>query len=609
MTKEELISYKEKLSKLSKDEQKLRDLELRKIATGEKQGPITGYASIDKPWLKFFSEQALTKNIPNTNIYDYFMMEAPDDVCLMEYLDRKYYKEDIKREINTYIRRFTSMNIKKGDNVSLVLLNVPEAFFIYVALAKMGAVANMIRPDEGPERIAFMNNERESDYMFISDIPFIVNNVVSSLSEGNNAKEIVMIPEDTDIVLENKKNDERFITYNEWTNKYNGNYYNVINDGFNDVSMVVFTGGTTGNPKAVELTNKNIITGAHSFKYGNYGFEKGKTSLNILPTGIAFNINATYNVMCCGVTVRNIANFEIEKYPELVEEYKPNIVFSGPILLNLMSIKDASEDLSFLENPLSGGDKLLLSEEERINDYLHSRNSNSNIYQGYGMSECTAGATVLKKDAYKLGSVGIPLMNVDVAIFDYDEKEEEKQYGEVGEVCVSGPILMNDYGKSSNKNEVIRVHSDGKTWLHTDDLGYMDEDGHLFLKGRAKRMLTRSGTKVWLSALEDLIKTHENVVDCCCVKMDDKVEREVPVANIVLKDESKLKETCTELDEMITNNQPLTYIPKYYVLRKLIPLTSGNNKVNFKVLENENILDEENYDVEGKICKVLKKTR
>ena len=588
--------YINKLANLSEEEKDLRNIYLREIAKGKKYGPLVGYSSIDRPWLKYFDEDAIRKKIPDMNAFDYFLLLAPDDVPLMEYCDKLLYKNDIKQEVEKYIGRFSAMGVGVGETVSFVMLNVPESFFMWQALTKMGAIANLIRPDEGPERIAYMNNTASSKYMFISDDQTIVENVIQSIKEGNQAEQIIVVSPFVSCTFAGKKSkttlaDNRFVSYDDWNNQYTITEHNVINGGGNNTAIIVYTGGTTGSPKGVELTNKNIIAGANSFKYGNYGFDKGMVSLNILPTGIAYGINATYNVMCCGVRVIDLASFSVEDYPELIEKYKPNVVFSGPILLGLIVEKNISADLSFVKVPLSGGDKLHINEEISINKYLKNKNSDACVYQGYGMSECSAGATVAKKDAYKTGSVGIPLLNVDVAIFDYQDKTIEKPYGEIGEICVSGPIIMKKYRKSSDDAENVLIkHDDGKVWLHTDDLGFMDNEGHLYHQGRAKRMLTRSGNKVWLSALEDTIKRHDNVKECCCVKQNDAIEREVPVAHIVLFDDSLSIQTCKELDLMVKNNQPITYIPKCYVVRSHIPITSGNNKIDFRSLEEESVI-------------------
>jgi len=145
------------------------------------------------------------------------------------------------------------------------------------------------------------------------------------------------------------------------------------------------------------------------------------------------------------------------------------------------------------------------------------------------------------------------------------------------------------------------MHKDGKLWVHTDDLGYMDEDGRLYHQGRAKRMLTRSGGKIWPDTLANIIKQHDSIDDCCCVKLDDELEREVPVAHIILKDENISDTVFDEIDELVRHNCPETFVPKYYVKRDEIPITEVNKKVNFKALEALDILNTDNYNVDGRV--------
>lgn len=632
-------------------EEKERLLYLRKLATGELQGPLTGYPSIDKPWLKWHKEENIIKDYRNTNVCDYFFNMVDDEVFI-EYYGKKYYKKDMKKIVNDYICKFANMGIREDDSVTLIMLDVPEILFMWLALAKMGATANVIKFDEGADRIKQMSNDiGKSDYMFISEVPFIVDNVVGSLEKGNNVKKVITVPITSDLSIVNQakmlyktgtkgkentkekidglkelidslkesnekmsdlyKKDKRFISFNEFNRKYHARPGDTkiptVKDAMDKVSMIVYTGGTTGDSKGCELTNENIIASTHTLKYSEVGFDKGKSSLNILPPGPSYWIHAVYGLLCCGVSVNMISNFTLDEYPSLIKDYKPNIFLSGPILLKGIVDQDIfkDDDCSFITGPMSGGDKLHLSEEERFNNYIQSKNSKAYVMQGYGESESCGAASVCKQNAYKIGSVGEPLIGIDVAVFEYVDYDEflehgvkEKKYNEVGELCISGPTLMKGYRNNIDAtNKVIRMHEDGKLWLHTDDLGYIDEDGRIFHCGRAKRMLTRSGAKVWLSALEDIIKQHSNVFDCCCVKLDDETEREVPVCHIVLNDYSKAKETIKEIEEMIKNSQPLTYIPKFFIIKEEIPVTKVNNKVDFKSLESEDILNTDNYDI------------
>ena len=647
MTKEQLDNYNKKINNLSKEEQKLRDLYLRKIATGEYQGPQTGYSSIDKPWLKWESEDNILRDYDTTNICDYFFKMVSSKGKILEYCGAEFTKDDIKKKVNEYICMFGNLGVKEGESVSLLFLDVPECLFMILALAKMGVTSNVIKCDEGPDRIKNMVNIGKSDYMFISDVPFLIDNVVESIKQGNNIKKVITVPMQNELSLTDtakflykmatkgketkeekleaikgflkeykdnqpkkkefyEKNDT-FMTLKDFKKKYRfrlkDERVKTVRNAKDAVAVISYTGGTTGSAKGVELTNENIIASTHALKYSGLGFDEGKTSMNILPPGPSYYLHAVYALLCCGVKVSLVPVFELEDYPSLVKEYEPNILFAGPILFKLMVDQDVLDNGSFLTDPMSGGDKYHESEERRFNDYLKRIGSSAVSRQGYGETETTGAATVCKQSAYKLGSIGEPILGVDVGIFEYGT-DSELRAGEIGEICISGPTIMKGYrNEPEATKEVLRVHTDGKSWIHTDDLGNMDEDGRLFHCGRAKRMLTRSGAKVWLAALEDIIKQNDNVFDCCCVKLNDEDEREVPVAHIVFKDVSKAKQSIEEIDNAIKACQPLTYVPKYYILKDEIPVTKVNNKIDFKTLEKENILDSNDYDIEERVIK------
>lgn len=651
MNKEDLMILEEKISKLSEEEKKLRDLYLRQLASGEMLGPNTGYPNIDKPWLQWYdSERILLKPNIDTNIFDYFMETAPEDICILEYYGNYYNKYNISKKVEKYCKKFASMGIKENDTVSLLMLDVPEVLFMWMALSRIGAITNLIKFDESPERIAFMNNVGNANYLFVSEVPFLLKNVSDSFDYGNIATKVITVPIDNEMpkryffdsiketikkastnpkeslvkikellsnLNEMKKENKRiiqsnkhFMTFKQWDRDYIEKEYKIGNNDSQKTSIIVYTGGTTGKAKGVELTNKNLINMAHTFKNSDLGFDPGKESLNIVPPGPAYYLNATYALMCCGVKVNLISNFEIKEYSELINKYKPNIFLSGPILLKQMAEDGVIKDASFIDTPISGGDKLHLSEEEKINNFFKEHGSRAVVHQGYGESESTAAATYSKESAYALGSIGIPLLNVEIGVFDYQEIEDynpetliEKQYGEIGEICITGSTIMKGYKNNHEEtNRVLRLHKDGKTWLHTDDLGYIDEKGRLFHCGRAKRMLTRAGTKVWLGTIEDVIKRSDYIYDCCCVKFDDVDEREVPVAFVVPNSDFN-QDAVSALDECVRKAQPEAFVPKYYVVIDNIPYTEVNKKVNFKELEKENIFDSNNYIMNGKIIK------
>lgn len=624
-----------------------------KLDKNESKKNLTGYATIDKPWMKWHNDAYKNIELSDDNFYDYFMEEIgkyPSDTVLLDILGQKgFTRSDIEFEVKKQIKMFTNLGIKEGDVVSFMMLNVPEVIFMFLALNKMGAIANLIKFDESPERINYMLNLTESKYFFVTDVPPMVMNASKVLNMNNKLEKIITVPvmesivesklkekeikerlddlvytthKEYDPIVEQKELEEienlkrelslensksKIISYAKYKDLYlNKTQVKLLHKGSDRTTLIVYTGGSTGDAKGVELTNKNLIAMVHGLKYSNYGFTYGKTSMNILPPAIAYYLNATCGLMVCGVRVTQIPAFEIEKYPELVNTYKPNIIYSGPILLKLMAV--SPYNFNYLTNPVSGGDKLLVNEELMINEAFKKKGCNK-VQQGYGSSEVTAVATCNPEVDSKIGSLGIPMINVDISIFEY-QTDKEIPYGQnlEGEICISGPTLMKGYLNNKEATDYVkRYHNDGKYWLHTDDIGVMDEDGFIFHKGRYKRMLTRQGQKLWLNALEEEVMKTNLVKDCCAVKFPDEVEREVPVLHVVLNDDNI--EAIEQLDSYLKDNCPPSYLPKYYVIKENLPVTEVNNKKDFKTLEKENILDTDEFVIDGKIIKKIKKVK
>ena len=193
-------------------------------------------------------------------------------------------------------------------------------------------------------------------------------------------------------------------------------------------------------------------------------------------------------------------------------------------------------------------------------------------------------------------------VNIQVIVDDDDTNRkygfEYEKYFESYRMPLKGYFDNEEATKS-----VLRVHKDGKVWLHSDDLGFLTNEGKTFHKGRAKRMLTRSGTKVWTSVIEDLVTTNPFVEKCSCVKMNDDVDREVPVIHIVLKDDNTCdkEELVAALIQEIGEKINEKSIPKYFIFRDELPYSEVNKKCDYRKLESENILDPYRYTINGNI--------
>lgn len=655
MVKEDLSKLKSNIELIKDADNQEKDLYIKGLDLGKNTEKKNGYPSIDKPWLKWFSNECIDIPFIETSAYDYFLKMTEKFsalTVLLEYYGRKYTITDIKKEVEYYIRCFKAMGLQKNDVVSFVMLDVPEVLFMWYALTALGVIANMIKFDESGERIKYMTELTKSKYVFATSVPFIIKNVNESLKNNKAVEKVItleltealplplktrMLFEELKMSRELKQNlgegktnlvtmaknmqktlddlkqnknqvneimasNPKFITFDQWkaSLELTENLPEISKNG-NDIATIVYTGGTTGKPKGVKLSNNNLNAAAHAIHYGDDTFAIGNSALNILPPAIAYYFNSTHGNFCGGVKVVLISHFTVEEYPYLIKKYEPNIFMAGPILLEKIRKANIIKDPSFMKAPISGGDKLYEDEEEAWNKMYPL------VHQGWGMSEASAASTYAKTNCYKFGSIGVPLLTVTVSVFEYGT-DIELPYNQIGELCVTGPTIMQGYYDNEEETQrVLKMHRDGRIWLHTDDLGYMDEEGHIFHRGRAKRMLTRNGNKVWITEIEDLASKNVNVEKCCCVKCDDDVEREVPVLHLVLVENSEaIAKIVGEIKQEILTKLGENYVPKFYVVRDDLIYSTVNKKCDFKEMEQEDIFDPNSFEQNGEIIEKKK---
>ncbi len=641
MKEKDLQIYKEQLSNLTPEEEKKRRIYLQKLGKGEILGPQTGYSSLDLPQLKWYKQENINIDLLNLNVYENFLQftkKYGNDHVLMSYYGKEYTRWDIMNEVNKHMFLLhNNLNLQAGDVISLLMLDVPEVLFIWLAANKLGIICNMIKFDENFERIKFMLDLTKSKYLFVTKYEPMIVNVLKA--EPSNLKKVIMVDMNnslnlaqtlkmlkeevtvdlrtqnnyaadekitlkeklkslTEIMQEQTESKKRlkdmdlpanFEDYSSLLKQIDYHEFAVdssLKSEIDRVSVIVYTGGTTGTPKGVMLTNRNLNAMINGVVYGDGEFRADQSSLNILPPGIAFYYNGVLSFMCHGIKVDLISHFTNDSYPFIVDLHRPNVLVGGPILMEKTRKSNAIKDRSFIDISISGGDKLSIEEEEKYNDYLGSI-----VHQGWGMSECAAVASYATTKSYKLGTVGIPLINYEIAVFE-PNTDRELGYNEIGELCVHSDTVMKGYFHDDEATkEVLKTHSDGKVWLHSQDLGYMDEEGRIFHKGRIKRMLTRGGNKVWLSQIEDVITQNPLIAKCCCVKADDEAEREVPVAHVVLNFwDINLDNFANELALTIADKLKDNFVPKYFVFCKNLPYTEVNKKVDYLTLEKEGLI-------------------
>lgn len=601
-----LKEYKLKIGSLSVNEQKMRDMYLRGLALGEIQGPATGYASIDKPWLKYYSSEAIVNEFKKESVYNCLKNVSAkySDNVAISYFGKKITYVDLIDKIDSVAKSFKALGVNKGDIVTLAIPNVPENIISFYALNKIGAVANFIDLTSKGDELKNYINEVKTSILLFSDL-FLdnLNNVIDSTSVDKVIT--VSVSESFPYALkklynlkEKRKNitDERFMSWDRFLkNGKNCENVNEVKYEENRAICVVHTSGTTGNPKGVMLTDDNFNAMSYQYKNSGLEFASGDRFFNQVPPFLAYNIvMASHLPLSLGLHIIMYPDYKPEKYAENILKYKAKHSIAGPAdWANFIDNKVINnKDLSFMSTMASGSDKMNDVEKQKVNSILKDGGCRGKIIEGYGMSEGSTALSTNLPQCNILGSVGIPLVKTSICIYDNDNNCELGVL-EKGEVCACGPTVMKEYYNNVEATEVIlKVHDDGKVWLHTGDLGYMTEEGVLYLDGRLKRIIKRyDGQKISPFEIESVINKLDFVDNCCVVGIFDSEHQKgsVAVANIILsadcqftEDEAleKIRLQCErELREI--------HLPKDYTIVNSFPLTKVG-KVDYRKLESDN---------------------
>lgn len=568
---------------------------------------LTGYPSIDKPWLKFYSEEAIRTQVPACTMYEYIRNNNKDhlnDIALV-YFSRKITYKELFAAIDQTAAAFSQLGIKRGDVVTIQSLSVPQVVFIIYALSKIGAIANLIFANANAAAVKASLAETNS-HVLVAMEP-IFNAIKDGLADADlKAAIVIRVQDEMDFITKSvysiatkakKIKTEGYIQ--SWNTFYaTGKNKTVeVQGNSGDPVIMVYTGGTTGKSKAVVLSNHNINAGA--LQYVHLGFERQNTMLCALPPFIAFGITVTLHTplafglktaLCVGADPTEIGGF--------VEKYKPNYIICGTAQAEKMmaAIQDKKIDLSFLKCLSLGGDVLPEKLEDKLNEFLIAHNAKIRIAQGYAMSETSAATAAstrtIDTTVYKKGTIGVPLVHTNIKIVDPDTGEA-LQYGQNGEICIHGPCTMMEYfNHPEETSNILKVHDDGLLWVHTGDIGSVDEDGFISVAGRIKRMILTFEDNVCHKVFPKLLE--DEYAKCTCIKAisivgkgrkDDSLVNDL-IAFAVLEDGVSEATALEELKTFAQDHFESYECPEKYIFIDSLPRTTIG-KVDYRALEKE----------------------
>lgn len=568
---------------------------------------LTGYPSVDKPWLKFYDSSALSAEFPRMTVYEYLLDRSKDnmDDCAMQYYGKEYTYRQLFENIDKVAAALKKSGVSEGDRVTICSLTTPDAIFCFYAVAKLGAVANIVEPRTNTELIVERINTTSSKLAIILDIFY---HKISGYELNVNKVVITSLASNMDPVtkigfkltkgrkIPKPDYSDTVISWGDFLKLGKGEApVDAVQYKENTPVAIIYTSGTTGKSKGAQLTHDSLNTIGFQYRFP-FPYNRGDSFLDIMPPFIAYGLACGIHMpLTVGLKQIIIPAFSVDEFASYILKYKPNFFLGVPSHFDqlIKAPEMQSADLSFVKVCAMGGDILNPELELEIEKFLEEHHSKSKVFVGYGMTEMSSAATTLSYlTGGKHGSVGIPFHINLVSIFE-PGTDKELKYGEEGEICFCGPGMMYGYlNDPEETSKVIIEHSDGNRWVHTQDIGYMDEEGFVYFKDRIKRILVRpDGHNVWPSAIESIIVAHEAVRECAVVGLPNPAgtSGKIPTAFIVKSpDSDKSEETIeNELREISHKKLPERDQALLYYFVDEIPLTPIG-KVDYRKLEDGN---------------------
>ena len=564
------------------------------------QNPV--YASQAKPWLKYYDQKFIDQTLPALSAFEYVCQRSKNHLndTALEYYGRKFTYADLIVNVKKTAAALRGAGVKKGDIITVVSIMTPEIIALFYAADMMGATLNLVDPRYSVEGIREYIEEVDSHLLVCLNV--VYERCRQAAKRTNVEKVIVLSPADSlppvmavgyKLTTPDKnKYASNVIRWKQFIKGGEGQSTTAEPYDPDHACIVVHTGGTTGSPKGVMLTDNCFNALAQQFRAYDKLFHRGQKLMNIMPPFIAYGYACGVHLpLVLGFTVIIIPNLDPAKLGSLVLKYKPEHMFGVPAHYQQLAAdpKLRDKDLSFILNYAAGGDSLSRGAEQTVNDFLAAHGARYPIAKGYGMTEVSSAATVAAGLDNKPGSVGIPMVNTVVAAFE-PGTDQELPIGQRGELCISGPCLMKGYYNKPEETAILlRRHPDGRVWAHTGDMGYLDEDGFVYLDSRIKRMIIRhDGFKVFPSMIENVVSRHPAVHQCSVVGCTDKdhTQGRLPFVYIVLKADitAKKKQVIRELERMCAEELPEYVQPVAYKFISSMPMTPVG-KVDYRQLE------------------------
>lgn len=563
--------------------------------------------SASAPWLNYYGNTPASLEYPHKTMYQMVAAAAkrhPQNTAYIFMGKKTSYAEFMKR-IDAAAKGLYNMGIRKGDKVTICMANTPQALDCFYALNRIGAIPNMIHPLSASQEIAFyLNFSKSKAVLTLDQFYYKVDEIRSQLENPCRiliAKVVDELPFPLSALYPATKGARAIkklpkTGYTLW--------YKMITEGknvllpeddgkYSECGAILYSGGTTGTTKGIMLSNLNFNALALQTIAAS-GFSMEQISemkmLSVMPVFHGFGLGiGIHTPLIAGGTCILVPQFNVKTYADILVKQKPNLIPGVPTLFEALLRADSLEkaDLSFLKGIFSGGDSLSPELKKKVDTFLKEHKCTEQIREGYGTTECVTASCLTPKDYARGGSIGVPFPDTFYKIVEPGTDHEVEPNTE-GEICISGPTVMMGYMDNPDETaQTLRRHYDGRIWLHTGDLGHMDQDGFVYFRQRMKRMIITSGYNVYPSQLENIIDGHEKVLLSCVIGVKDpyRVQR-VKAYVVPMPGVEPTEELKQELLTYCASHIAKYAMPREIEFRKELPKTLVG-KVAYRVLEEE----------------------
>ncbi len=530
-----------------------------------------------------------------------FSVEKPTSEYIREWAELtpgkialSFYGRDITyNELNRMIDRaawgLVGLGVKKGDRVAIHMENCPQFVIAYFGAHRAGAIVVPVNPmfkhaeleyelnDAGVETLIGLDH-LYPDVEEIKGRTPLRNVILTSLSDYLPAEPILTLPLDA---TEERQSFSGTLDFIEFIETSSDRRICAVTDLETDLALLQYTGGTTGIPKGAMISH-------HTLAYANIGsmywyrHREDDIHLGVTPF---FHVMGQQQLMCTPVVsggrVVILSRFVPEVVAKAITHYHCTFWVGATTmviaLLSLPNIKDY--DFSSFRCLISGGAPISVELQKRLRELVPS----TIVGESYGLSETIAhGGATTPLYRYKPGFLGIPHLN-DIRIVDLSTGEKELGPNEEGEITIKGPAVMQGYW--NNPAETKRVLRDG--WLHTGDIGLMDEEGYVKILGRTRELIKCSGYSVFVAEVEDLLYRHPAVKEVAVIGVSDAYRGETPKAFIILKPEYENKTTEGEILEWCKHNMAAYKRPRFVEFRQELPKSAAGKLLRRILVEEE----------------------